>query len=539
MKRGTYVKLFAISISAALVLSVISLLCLIKFSDLAFRDHRQNLLIFMARTVESNPSGLILPEFGPFRGPGGPGRPGGHHHEGPPPFREDMAREDHFPMPPPPPPDGDGRGWPPPPPPDENGPRFGPPPPMGGMLRPPPPPMVGEMPEFWIVSEKGEILSGDKSHALPSVWMKLKKPTEVHGIVTDDTFWNIFDRTTVLKLDHTPTAYLVLLEHRNPFRGPLFLTQGIFTFATVVIALFFALSITFIYLRKKSEEARDVLLRLERGDLKARFEVKPFDEFGGLIVDFNRMANEIERLVNRVRETESARSNLLSELGHDLRTPLTSLTTSFETLKFHFNKMTPSDRNEIFTMITAEVEYFKELLEKLMTIAELDEPHYKKSTEVIDLNRLVQQEIRFRQSNNGANKEWSFSAEGPGEVQADVLGDPHLLLRLLKNALDNASRYAKTKVHVTLHDRGDDIEVSVSDDGPGMDKASLAAFGKRQDRRKRREESAGLNFSLGLGSVIMRTIAELHGGRLEVANIETQNGVSGAVVKVSIPKYKE
>lgn len=524
MKRGTYIKLFAISISAALVLSVISLLCLIKFSDLAFREHRQNLLIFMARTVESNPNGLLLPEFGPFRGGlGGPGGgPGGRNH-GP-------GEPPHFP---PPPPDGEGHGgWPPPPPPPPMG-------GMGGMLRPPPPPMGGGMPEFWIVSEKGEIISGDKTHELPAALSKIKKPTEVHGIATDDTLWNIFDRTTILKLDHSPTAYLVFLEHRNPFGGPLFLTQGIFTFATVVVALFFALSITFIYLRKKSEEARNVLLRLERGDLKARFEVKPFDEFGGLIVDFNRMANEIERLVNRVRETESARSNLLSELGHDLRTPLTSLTTSFETLKFHFNKMTPSDRNEIFTMITAEVEYFKELLEKLMTIAELDEPHYKKSTEVINLNRLVQQEIRFRQNNNSSNKEWSYSADEMSEMKTDVLGDPHLLMRLLKNALDNASRYAKTKVHVTLHDRGEDIEVSVRDDGPGMDKASLAAFGKRQDRRKKREESVGLNFSLGLGSVIMRTIAELHGGHLEVANIEDSNGVAGAIVKVLIPKYKD
>lgn len=511
MKHRTYVRIILLSISAALILSLISLLCLIKFSDLAFREHRLNLLQFVARSIESNPKGLILPPHPHFE-PKGP-RPG-------------------FPMPPPPPPPGEeGRGWGPPPPPNDMGRPPGPPPmgPGGG-------PDGGRGPEFWIISESGEVISDNKNKPLPEAVASLKRPVEIHGMTTTDSFWNIFDRTTILRLDHEPKAYLVFYEHRNPFRGPLFITQGIFTFATVLVALLLALTMTFLYLRKKSEEAHSVLGRLERGDLKARFEIKPFDEFGGLLLDFNRMAHEIERLVNRVRETESARSNLLSELGHDLRTPLTSLTTSFETLKFHFNKMTPSDRNEIFTMITAEVEYFKELLEKLMTIAELDEPHYKQSTDIVDLRALVQQEIRHRQNAHHGDKKWNFVDSEILEEPATVLGDSYLLLRLLKNALDNSSRYAKTAVQVSLSVHGDNVELEVIDDGPGMDESSLAKFGKRQDRRKRREESSGLNFSLGLGSVIMKTIAELHDGRLEVSNIEDNGQVMGMKLTVSIPK---
>lgn len=512
MKRGTYIKVFVVSITAALVLSSISLLCLIKFSDLAFKDHRKNLMLFVARSIESNPNGLALPPmpFGPR--PGGPGGPSGPR--------------DHF-GPPPPPPGamGGGPGMMGPPPPPPGGPRMGPPPPPGG-----------EAPEFWIISETREVLSDNKDRKLPKELAKLDLPKEVHATTSSDTFWNLFDRTTIMRLDHEGSkAYLVLSEKRNPFRGPLFVTQGIFTFATVVIALFFALTITFYYLRKKSDEARSVLLRLERGDLKARFDIKPFDEFGGLLLDFNRMANEIERLVNRVRETEMARSNLLSELGHDLRTPLTSLTTSFETLKFHFNKMTPSDRNEIFTMITAEVEYFKELLEKLMTIAELDEPHYKKSTDSVDLAALVGSEVRYRQSSTPQFR-WSFNDEGMHGHPPVVLGDSYLLLRLLKNAFDNATRYAKEDVHASLTANDEFVQITIEDDGPGMDAQALANFGKRQERRKRREESSGLNFSLGLGSVIMRTIAELHGGSLEVANRATVDGVSGTVVRVKIPK---
>ncbi|QDK38949.1 HAMP domain-containing sensor histidine kinase [Bdellovibrio sp. NC01] len=518
MKRGTYIKVFVVSITAALVLSSISLLCLIKFSDLAFRDHRKNLMLFIARSIENNPNGLALPQmpFGPRPGGPPPGMPGGHGPHGPP----AEGFRDNFPPPPPP---GPGMmGGP-------GGPRMGP---------PPPPPGGGEAPEFWIISETREVISDNKIRKLPAEVAKLDLPKEVHATTSSDTFWNFFDRTTIMRLDHEGTkAYLVLNERRNPFRGPLFVTQGIFTFATVVIALFFALTITFYYLRKKSDEARAVLLSLERGDLKARFDIKPFDEFGGLLLDFNRMANEIERLVNRVRETEMARSNLLSELGHDLRTPLTSLTTSFETLKFHFNKMTPSDRNEIFTMITAEVEYFKELLEKLMTIAELDEPHYKKSTDAVDLATLIGSEVRYR-SSSAPQFRWTFNDEGMHGQPPMVLGDSYLLLRLLKNAFDNATRYAKEGIHASLTANDEYVQITIKDDGPGMDADALANFGKRQERRKRREESQGLNFSLGLGSVIMRTIAELHGGSLEVANRASVDGVSGTIVRVKIPKFE-
>ncbi|HWU42538.1 MAG TPA: histidine kinase dimerization/phospho-acceptor domain-containing protein, partial [Bdellovibrio sp.] len=426
MKRRAYLRLIFIAIAGALLLSVSSLLCLIKYSDLAFRDHRQNLLLFVARSIESNPQGLKLPPFPPFGPPRGP----------PPGFDPKNFRGP--PPPPPPPPDFDPQ-------------KFAghrPPPPMG--FPPPPPPGGGEFPEFWIVSANNEIISDNKEQELPKDFFGLKKPEAIHGTRTTDSLWNFFDRVTIMRLEHDPAAYLVISEKRNPFRGPLFATQGIFTFGTVIVALFFSLTFTFYYLRKKSEEASSVLLRMERGDLHARFEIKAFDQFGGLMLDFNRMAQEIERLVTRVRETENARRNLLSELGHDLRTPLTSLMTSFETLKVHFNKMTPSDRNETFTMITAEVEYFKELLEKLMTIAELDEPHYKKSLDNVDLVALIQQELRFRQ-NSSNSLQWNLSTENlKSPSTAVVRGDSYLLMRLLKNALDNASRFAKTKVNIEL-----------------------------------------------------------------------------------------
>ncbi|EQD54194.1 HAMP linker domain protein, partial [mine drainage metagenome] len=109
----------------------------------------------------------------------------------------------------------------------------------------------------------------------------------------------------------------------------------------MAVSAFAGLLITFVYLRQKSMEAKEILGSLEKGDLKARFPISRLDEFGSLMTDFNRMAQAIEDLVSRVEDTDRARQELLHELGHDLRTPMTSLKASVDTLTAHGDKMSP------------------------------------------------------------------------------------------------------------------------------------------------------------------------------------------------------
>ena len=343
-----------------------------------------------------------------------------------------------------------------------------------------------------------------------------------------------------MKLDSKPPAYLVAIQDEESYlSGPLFFSQAGLTFVTVCLAIFFSLFFTFLYLRRKSYDAKSVLLRLERGDLKARFEIKRMDEFGNLMLDFNRMANEIERLVHRIHETEKSRKNLLQELGHDLRTPLTGLTTAFETLKYHYTKITDTDREELFTIMGGEITYLRDLLEKLLTIATLDEPHYKTSTETIDLEDLIAQEIQSRQ--NGAKSsspiQWQFISKISQDNPDTLLGDPHLIMRLLRNGLDNAAKFARTNVAVSLIGTKDGFEIYIKDDGPGITAQGIENFGKRRDYSARSVSGmSGLQYSIGLGSVIMKAVAELHGGSVEISNCAGTDGQTGASLKICLPK---
>lgn len=524
MSRSTYLRLLAASFISALILSLISVLFLNRIADGIGGRHRDRFFVFLAEVLERKLATLSPEEIRTkenlFR-PDWFQNEGDNHLRPPPPGGRPPMPPPHFP----PPPD-----FPPPS-------HFPPPPQNGFFTRPgemfPPPPPSGDRhgppgPELWLVTENGDILNTSSAFPLPASWPSLPKPTEVHGLALKEDFFRIFPSVTVVKLDHTPALYLVAYDNKKQALMTLFGAQALFTFSTVLIALILSTSFIFIYLRRKSDEARRVLLSLERGDLKARFPIQRFDESGGLLVDFNRMAEEIEKLVNRVHSTESTRKNLLQELGHDLKTPLTSLTTSLETLKVHLDKMKPEDRQDVFEMIEADVKYIRELLDQLMTISALDEPNYKASTETIDLLDLLNEELKTRQA--ATSLHWHFFVSGSVGARALILGDGHLIQRMVKNGLDNAARFAKTRIAMDLSEHASMFEIVISDDGPGLSEQDLALFGKRRGQRTKRK-GEGLHFSLGLGSVIMKSIAELHGG-----SVKMENGVQGARLVIHLPK---
>jgi signal transduction histidine kinase len=493
VKFFLYLKLLLFSILGALTLSLISLYCLVRISDMAVEDYRYGYLMYVARAIERSNNHQPVSKINVNKVQAPPEPKGDSLN---------LVKITEF---------GPGLGDP-----EKD-------------KRP--------KPLLWLVSKEGIILSTNaRGQELPIAWSALKLPKKIHGIVSNEQKFIIEPKTFVVKLDTTPVTYLVSHNERTLFQGPYLLIQGTHTFATAALAVFLALSISFYYLRKKSQEARKVLAKLESGDLKARFEIKKFDETGNLLLDFNRMADEIEKLVMRLRNTEITRSNLLQELGHDLRTPLTSLSSAFETMRIHHELLSPEDKSELFAMIGTDIRYFRDLLEKLTLVASIDSPQYKATTERIHLHSLLETEVLSRKIASGDQMDWRLQPSlERGPV---ILGDSHLITRLFRNAFDNASRYASSAVTVRVNDMKDKVEVLVIDDGPGLSNESLQTFGKRRERRLRKEKDPE-DFSLGLGSVIMKTIAQVHGGTLEMMNLLESGEVSGACLRIVFQKAGE
>ncbi len=485
MKVPLYLRLFLLSVVGALTISLISIYCFIRLSDMAVAEYRYGYFMYLARAIEKKNDYQPVSKINV------------NNVDTPPVVQSDtfnLLKLTDF---------GHDLG-------------------ISGEETSP-------KPSLWLVAQKGRILSSTTEKPLPIEWENLQLPTKTHGMITtgQDFIWE--PKAFILKLDTAPVTYLVSYNDRALIQGPYLLIQGAHTFTTAVFAVFLALSLTFYYLRRKSKESRKVLTRLGSGDLKARFEIKRFDEFGNLLIDFNRMADEIERLVVRLQDTEISRSNLLQELGHDLRTPLTSLNTAFETLREHNDLLTAEDRSEVFSMIGIDIRYFKDLLEKLTLIATIDGPHYKSTTEKIDLTSLLESEVSSRQIASGESLKWELiKAQESAPV---ILGDNHLITRLFRNAFDNASRYAANQITVSINNLKDHVEILVTDDGPGLTEEAIKSFGKRRERRLLKEKDPN-DFSLGLGSVIMKTIAQVHGGQLEMMNRNDHSSTPGACLKV-------
>lgn len=335
-----------------------------------------------------------------------------------------------------------------------------------------------------------------------------------------------------------PTPQYLILEREPP--GYLaFGRRFTVTFIVLACALFIgvmAAIITMLYiLRDRGQIALETMARIKRGDLKARLPVTRMDEFAATSLHFNQMAEEIETLVTSLRGAELSRTTLLRELAHDLRTPIAGLQSVVETLKYQGDRIPKEKSQRLLDLAEREIAYFGSLVEDLLVIGNMEEPSYRIGMEEVPLAEIVREELillshRFRHL--------SFSLE-PTPASPAVFGNPKLLRRAVRNGLDNACHYARREVRVLLleheNEYGKCLKIVIEDDGPGFTAEGLALFGRKRPARAVPDVVNG-RISVGLGTVIMKSIVNRHRGSLHAENRKDSSGrTAGARVEIVIP----
>ena len=346
----------------------------------------------------------------------------------------------------------------------------------------------------------------------------------------------------VTRLDSSPTRYFVSFasgvlgaspESRHgsvpsPWNPILF----VFIVSSLSVLLSFAVLV--VYLQKNSARIEEVIASIRGGNLKARFKVKKLDEIGQLMMKFNEMADEIEELVERIRGGERNRINLVQELGHDFRTPLASLKNCLETLKQV--KVGSDDQRELLGYSVGEVDYLTRLTDDLLFLARVDDPKYLKQGSMVNISTLLEEECeRIRRL--WAHKSVVLTLHNLLTVNFMFYGDPHLLKRLIRNALENAFEHATSAVTVSASleaMKSHQFVLAIKNDGVGIPPETLLTFGEKRTRRSF-EESHGKKISLGLGSVIIRAVTQAHQGTLSVENLVEGGGVVGATLRIVMP----
>ncbi|MBF0313950.1 MAG: HAMP domain-containing histidine kinase [Oligoflexia bacterium] len=416
---------------------------------------------------------------------------------------------------------------------------------------------------FAIVDDKGNIRY-PKGDFLPFDWKKVNLPQKEyeHIPIDQDYSGKMPMPRGLVKFSGHSTEYLYEETGRKNFESsslpppprpphPFYPFPGshrmgvfpiLFLLLSVLLGVWMGLVLLFSSLQKNALLADSVIADLQNGNLKARFPIKKMDEVGQLMNRFNQMASEIERLVEQLRNVEKSRVTLLQELAHDLRTPITSLKNILETVSSKGSSLSQEVHDEMITLSLKEVLYFERLVEDLLVLAQTNEPKYHHGGNHVIINELVVNEIENMSTQYiSNNKKINFTTDIHNE-EIETLGDEHLLRRMFRNALENALSFAKfsVKILIYLSDDKKNVVISIEDDGNGFSQKALDSYGKRRVTRVLTQTSDG-RASLGLGSVIMKTVTDVHHGNIEIGNIidHDKNTIVGAKVKISLPVYSK
>jgi signal transduction histidine kinase len=240
------------------------------------------------------------------------------------------------------------------------------------------------------------------------------------------------------------------------------------------------------------------------------------DEVHSLAVTLNDMLARLEAAQQRQR-------GLISDTAHELRSPIASIRAQLEVALDHPDQQ---DWRQTASDVLADTLRLARLAEDLLLLARLDECGTGRAGTgtPVDLAALAAEEAARAA---GGRVGVQAVSDGP----CTVTGDVEALRRLLVNLIENAVRYAKSRVDVSVGADGTDVVLSVADDGPGIPAAEReGAFGRfvRLDDARSRDDDGGGGAGLGLS--IVRATAQAHGGRAWLEDAEP-----GLRAMVSLP----
>ena len=262
-------------------------------------------------------------------------------------------------------------------------------------------------------------------------------------------------------------------------------------------------------LRELSAAARQVA----QGDYSVHVEPNRRDELGTLAEDFNHMAREVQRSAQMQRD-------LLANVSHDLRTPLTLIKGYAETVR----DITGDDkahRDEQLNIIVDEADRLTALVSSVMELSKVTSGADKCEPVRFDMGQLCD-EVSERYDAVCAQNGWTLKLELP-DAPLEVYADPAMIERALHNLLGNAMHHIGPDGVFILRAEpcGEGVRVEVEDHGPGISAEDLPYIFERYYRSRSDAGKAGT----GLGLSITKAIFQQHGFRFGVQSTPGKGSV--------------
>ncbi|MGN7312275.1 sensor histidine kinase [Alkalicoccobacillus gibsonii] len=266
--------------------------------------------------------------------------------------------------------------------------------------------------------------------------------------------------------------------------------------------------------------------QLTNGTLRAPLEIKGHSFITTHAKHVNQLREGISYSMNEQAKSERMKTELITNVSHDLRTPLTSIITYTDLLK---NPDLPAEERQSYVDVLArKSERLKVLIDDLFDVSKMASGQIELKKANIELKQLIQQAIVEHQE--AFDQEQLDLRLTMPENDLFVYVDGQKCWRMLDNLLLNVSKYSQpgTRVYLTVTDHEEQVDIVIKN----ISRYELSENPEELFERFKRADEARHTEGSGLGLAIAQSIAELHGGQLKLE-------IDGDLFKVTIHLYNQ
>jgi signal transduction histidine kinase len=240
---------------------------------------------------------------------------------------------------------------------------------------------------------------------------------------------------------------------------------------------------------------------------------KTNDEIDELGQQFNTMSEKINKQIHELKRIDGMRREMVANVSHDLRTPLTTMRGYLETLLLKNEELSAEEKKQYLETALSHSQHLGKLVEELFELARLDSCESVVYSEPFSMGELVQdvtQTFLLRAQQRSIQLDAILNPEAPL-----IYGDIAMLQRVLENLLENGLRHTPEggRISVSVNVDSGNVVVQITDTGCGIPAEDLPRIFERfyqQDINRTGRNNAGL------GLAIVKRILELHGSAIKV-----------------------
>lgn len=265
--------------------------------------------------------------------------------------------------------------------------------------------------------------------------------------------------------------------------------------------------------------------RIKKGELDYKIKITGNDNFTSLAENINNIGEGLDRAIEEQVKSERMKSDLITNVSHDLKTPLTSIINYVDLIKKE-ESIQPEYINDYINVLESKSKRLKLLIEDLFEASRVSSGNIELQISKIDLVQLLRQSIGELEEKLSKNNLY-LKLNVPND-KVYIWADGRRMYRVFENLLSNIAKYSleETRVYIDVYDYGEDVKVTmknISSYELNFDPSEIMERFKRADESRNTEGS-------GLGLAIARDLVNLQGGKFYIeidgdlfkANLEFQ-----------------